>query len=490
MRPWPRSSTRRGLGASLYLLGLTYQGMGFLLFLFALGAFFLGEDARGFAVAALLGVGLGRLLQGLGHPEAQPRRAEVFASVALLWFLVPALGAVPYWLSGGMGYLDALFEAMSGFTTTGATVLSDFGQFGQSLFLWRSLTQWMGGIGIVVLFLVVFPQLQVAGRQAFFAESTGVEKEKLTPKLRETARAVLRVYVLLTLLTFVAYLVAGIPPFEALANALTTAPAGGFSPNPNSFAAYAPLAQWAGTFFMFWAGVSFLLQYRLLFRRETRPLIQDAEFRAYTGIVLLAGLALAFYLYTHHLYGLEASLRHAFFQVVSILTTTGFASVDFAKWVVPAQAILVLLMFIGGSAGSGAGGIKVVRWLLLFGFLRREITRTLHPKAVLPLRLGGRVVGEEALRQVSVFVFLYTLLFGFATLVLALLQKDFVVAFTASAQAIGNIGPGLGEVGPMGSFAGLHPVSKAVLILEMWAGRIEILPVFLLFSPELWRRLK
>ena len=490
MRPWPRSSTRRGLGASLYLLGLTYQGMGFLLLLFALGAFFLGEDARGFAVAALLGVGLGRLLQGLGHPEAQPRRAEVFASVALLWFLVPALGAVPYWLSGGMGYLDALFEAMSGFTTTGATVLSDFGQFGQSLFLWRSLTQWMGGIGIVVLFLVVFPQLQVAGRQAFFAESTGVEKEKLTPKLRETARAVLRVYVLLTLLAFVAYLVAGIPPFEALANALTTAPAGGFSPNPNSFAAYAPLAQWAGTFFMFWAGVSFLLQYRFLFRRETRPLIQDAEFRAYTGIVLLAGLALAFYLYTHHLYGLEASLRHAFFQVVSILTTTGFASVDFAKWVVPAQAILVLLMFIGGSAGSGAGGIKVVRWLLLFGFLRREITRTLHPKAVLPLRLGGRVVGEEALRQVSVFVFLYTLLFGFATLVLALLQKDFVVAFTASAQAIGNIGPGLGEVGPMGSYAGLHPVSKAVLILEMWAGRIEILPVFLLFSPELWRRLR
>jgi trk system potassium uptake protein TrkH len=147
-------------------------------------------------------------------------------------------------------------------------------------------------------------------------------------------------------------------------------------------------------------------------------------------------------------------------------------------------------MFIGGSAGSGAGGIKVVRWLLLFGFLRREITRTLHPKAVLPLRLGGRVVGEEALRQVSVFVFLYTLLFGFATLVLALLQKDFVVAFTASAQAIGNIGPGLGEVGPMGSYAGLHPVSKAVLILEMWAGRIEILPVFLLFSPELWRRLR
>ena len=490
MRPWPGSSARWGLGASLYLLGLTYQVMGFLLFLFALGAFLLGEDPRGFALAALLGLGVGRLLQGLGHPQAQPKRAEVFASVALLWFSVPALGAIPYWLSGGMGYLDALFEAMSGFTTTGATVLADFAQFGQSLFLWRGLSQWMGGIGIVVLFLVVFPQLRVAGRQAFFAETTGVEKEKLTPRLRETAQAVLRVYGLLTLAAFSAYVALGMPLFEALANALTTTPAGGFSPNPQSFAAYPPLVQWAAVFFMFWAGVNLLLQYRLLFRREPRPLLRDAEFRAYVGIVLMAGLGLAFLLYRHQGYALEESLRHAFFQTLSLLTGTGYASVDFAQWAVPAQALLVPLMFIGGSAGSAAGSIKLVRWLLLFGFLRREITRTLHPQAVLPLRLGGRVVGEEALRQVSVFVFLYTLLFGVGTLILALLEKDFVVAFTASAQAIGNIGPGLGEVGPMGSYAGLHPVSKAVLILQMWAGRIEILPVVLLFSPELWRRLR
>ncbi|AEV16009.1 Trk system potassium uptake protein [Thermus sp. CCB_US3_UF1] len=490
MRPWPASSARPGFRSSLYLLGLTYQGFGLLLAAFTLLAFFLGEDARGFALGAILGLGVGRGLQLLGHPQAQPKRAEVFATVALLWILVPALGAVPYWVSGGMPYLDALFEAVSGFTTTGATALQDFSLFGESLFLWRSLTQWMGGIGIVVLFLVIFPQLQVAGRQAFFAESTGVEKERLTPRLRHTAQAVLRVYVALTGMALLAYWLAGMPPFEALANALTTIPAGGFSPNPQSFATYAPLAQWLGTLFMFLAGANFLLQYRLLFGREVGPLLRDAEFRAYGVLVLLAGLLLALYLYTHHLYGLEASLRHAFFQVVSILTTTGFASVDFAQWVVPAQAILVLLMFVGGSAGSGAGGIKVVRWLLLFGLLRREITRTLHPQAVLPLRLGQRVVSEEALRQVSVFVFLYTVLFGFGTLAVALLEGDFVVAFTASAQAIGNIGPGLGPIGPMGSYAGLHPLSKLVLILQMWAGRIEILPVVLLFSPELWRRLR
>ncbi len=316
-----------------------------------------------------------------------------------------------------------------------------------------------------------------------------MEKERLTPRLRHTAQAVLRVYLLLTALAFLAYFGAGVPAFEALANALATIPAGGFSPNPQSFAAYSPLAQWAGVLFMFLAGVNFLLQYRLLFGREVRPLLRDAEFRAYAVLALLAGFLLAFYFYTHHLYGLEASLRHAFFQVVSILTTTGFASVDFAGWVVPAQAVLVLLMFVGGSAGSGAGGIKVVRWLLLFGFLRREITRTLHPQAVLPLRLGQRVVSEEALRQVSVFVFLYTLLFGAGTLALALLEKDFVVAFTASAQAIGNIGPGLGPVGPW-LLRRLHPFSKGVLIFLMWAGRIEILPVALLLSPELWRRLR
>ena len=230
----------------------------------------------------------------------------------------------------------------------------------------------------------------MAGRQAFFAESTGVEKERLTPRIRQTAQAVLLLYLALTGAAALGYALAGVPLFEAVANALATVPAGGFSPNPQSFAGYPPLAQWLGVAFMFLAGVNFLLQYRLFFRGEVGPLLRDAEFRAYVLVVLAAGLALSGYLYTHHTYDLEASLRHAFFQVISILTGTGFASVDFAQWVVPAQAILVLLMFGGGSAGSAAGGIKLVRWLVLFGFLRREITRTLHPQAVLPRKTSIR----------------------------------------------------------------------------------------------------
>lgn len=491
MKSWPVSSPRGGFRAALYLLGVTAQGFGLLFLLFGFLALALQEEASGFFWAALLGFLLGRGFALFGHPQAQPNRAEVLLSVGLLWLFVPLLGALPFALSGGLSYLDALFEAVSGFTTTGATVLTEeFSTWGKSLFLYRALAQWMGGIGIVVLFVAVLPQLRVAGRQAFFAETTGVEKERLTPRLRQTAQAALWAYLLLTGLAFLGYFLGGLSPYEALASAWSTASAGGFSPNPLGFTAYSPLVQWLGVLFMFWAGVNFLLQYRLFFAREPRALFQDPEFRAYALAVGLSGLALAAYLYAHGLYGLEASLRHALFQVVSIVTTTGYASADFALWPVPAQAILVLLMFLGASAGSAAGGIKVVRWLLLLGFLRREVTRALHPQAVLPLRLGSRVVGEEALRQVSVFVFLYTLIFTLGALLLALWEQDFVVAFTASAQALGNIGPGLGAVGPMASYAHLAPLSKLVLILEMWAGRIEILPVVLLLAPELWRRLR
>ncbi|MER3536629.1 MAG: potassium transporter TrkG [Thermus sp.] len=491
MKSWRASSRRRPGAATLFLLGTAYEGLGLALIVFGLLAWVFGDRPQGFFLGGALGLALGRLAHRAARPQVELPRREVFLSIALLWLLVPALGAVPFWLSGGMGYLDALFESFSGFTTTGATVLKDFGQFGPVLFLWRALIQWVGGMGIVVLFLVVLPHLGVAGRGAFFAETTGVEKEtRITPRLRHTAQMVFRVYLLLTLLAILAYTLAGMPLFEAVANALSTLSTGGFSPNPSSFAAYPPVAQWLGSLFMFLAGVNFLLQYRLIFGREGRSLLQDVEFRGYVGIVLATGLPLFLYLYSHRAYGLEESLRHAFFQVVSILTTTGFASVDFAQWAVPAQALLAILMFIGGSAGSGAGGIKVVRWLVLFGLLRRELTRALHPQAVLPLRLGGRILGEEALRQVSVFVLLYTLSFGLGALALAFLEQDFVVAFTASAQAIGNIGPGLGAVGPMGSYADLHPLSKLVLIFEMWAGRIELIPIFLLLTPDFWRHLK
>ncbi|TBH21753.1 TrkH family potassium uptake protein [Thermus thermamylovorans] len=488
MRPWPRSWAK--LRPTLYLLGLAFQVLGLLQAAFGLLAWAFGENPRGFALGALAGVALGWLLGRLGGPEGRPGRAEVFLSVALLWLTLPLLGALPFWLSGGLFPLDALFESFSGYTATGATVLEDFAAFGPVLFIYRAFIQWLGGVGIVVAFLAVFPQLGFAGRQAFAAEVTGVEKETLTPRVRQTARLVLRAYLLLTTLAFLLYWAAGMPPYEALAHALTTASAAGFSPREESFAAYSPAVQWAATILMLAAGANFFLLYRGLLAREPLALLKDLEFRAYLGVFAAVGLGVAGLLLLHGVYAPLEALRHALFQTASLLTTTGYASADYAAWPVAAQVLLVLLFFVGGSAGSAAGGIKVVRWLILFAFLRREMVRTLHPQAVVPVRLGARVLSDEVLRQVSLFIFLYTLAFAFGAVAVGVLEGDFVVAFSASAQAIGNIGPGLGAVGPMASYADLHPLSKLVLILQMWAGRIELLPVVLLFSPELWRRLR
>jgi len=476
-----------GGGFVRYSLGTAFRALGWVLLAFAGLALVWREPVVGFLAGATVGLGLGQLLRMTGTPKAEPKRAEGLYIVATMWLLVPLIGALPYWIGGGVGLIDAYFEAMSGFTTTGATILSDFGQWGKSLFLWRALSQWFGGVGIIVLFVAVLPHFAVAGRQLFFAESTGVQKEKMTPRLRHTAEAVLRVYVALTLGALLGYLLGGMGLYDALAHALTTIPAGGFSPRGDSFASFSPLAQWVAVVFMFLAGTNFLLQFRLLFQREPRPLLSDPEFRAYALVIVLASLGLAAYLFGHHAFGLEASLRHAFFQVVSILTTTGYASADFAQWTVPAQVILVALMFLGGSAGSGAGGIKIVRWRIMLYHILRELKRTLHPQAVIPLRLGGRPVGEDVLRQVSAFVALYVVTFATGALVVGLIEGDLVVAFTASAATVGNIGPGLGLVGPTDSFAWMHPFTKLVLTFEMWAGRIELIPVFLLLFRELWR---
>ncbi|RDI96660.1 TrkH family potassium uptake protein [Meiothermus sp. QL-1] len=493
MKSWPRFAKAKAanpIPVATYMTGTVYVALGLVMAVLGLVDALLGEEAEGFFAGALVGLGLGLLLRRLGSPQAEPRRAEALLTVAGLWLLVPALGAIPFWVSGGMSYLDALFEATSGFSTTGATVLSDFNQLSHGLFFWRSLSQWFGGMGILLLFIVVLPHLALAGRQMFFAEVTGVQKQQLTPKLRQTATNILRVYLVLTGFTLAAYLLTGVPFFEAFTNTLSSVSAGGFSPNPESFAAYSSLTQWAATLVMFLTGVNLLLQYRVVFGREFAAPLRDPEFRAYALIVVLVGLGIALILLLRQQYPPEAALRHAFFQTTSIITGTGFASADFAQWVVPAQVLLVMLMFIGGSAGSVGGSIKVIRWLIIAALVRRELQRALHPQAVLPLRVGHKNIGEDVLRAVAAFITLYVGLFALGVLVIGVLEEDFVVAFTASAAAIGNVGPGLGAVGPMSHYGELHPVSKAMMIFQMWAGRIELIAVFALFTPELWRRLR
>ncbi len=435
-------------------------------------------------MTALAAGALGGLLLKLGVRQAEPTRREALLGVLLLWSGVPLMGALPY-VYGGFTALDAVFESMSGFTTTGATVLLDFEHFPKSLFMWRALTQWIGGVGIIVLFIAVFPQLAIAGRQLFFAEAPGPTEERLTPRLRHTASAVLIVYAGLTLLSTVGYLLAGMTLYEAVAHAFTTLSAGGFSPNELSFTGYAnPAVVWIAIVFMTFAGANFALQYRTVTGKPL-DLLRDTEFRTYLAIILMGTLLLILALWGR--YPVLEAVRHSLFQALSIITTTGFASADFATWPLPAQAVLVALMFVGGSAGSAAGGIKVARWLIISRHAARELRHTLHPRAVVPLRVGQRTVPEEVLRAVAAFITLYIGLFAVTTLALVWLGADFVTALTAAIACIGNIGPGLGAVGPMLNFAELHPFSRGLLTFGMYAGRLEIVTVFILLDAETWR---
>ena len=438
-----------------------------------------------FVVTAVIGTLMRRAGGTLSQDVERLRRVEGLAIVAATWMLVAHVAALPY-NAAGLGYFDALFESMSGLTTTGATVFTDFNAYGRGIFFWRALTHWVGGLGVIALFIAVLPRLGIGGRELFFAEAAGPTDEKLTPQLRQTAIALWRVYTALTLAQVLALSLAGMSLYDAVCHAFATMAAGGFSPHPRSIAGYdSATIDWIVTIFMFIAGANFGLQYRAI-RGSRNALVQDEELRAYAAIVLIATFLITMVLLRSGM-GVHDAVRHGSFQVVSILTTTGFASVDFELWNDQAKMVLFLLMFIGGCAGSAGGGPKVVRHLLLARLTLRELKRTLHPRAVLPVKLGGRVVPEHILRDVQVFMLFYLLTFAVGAAIVVLLGADLLTGITATIACLGNIGPGFGSVGPMGSFAELHPLSKFVLTLEMWIGRLEVLTVLVFFRLEPWR---
>ena len=447
------------------------------------------HDAAGFLVSFVATVLVGAVMRRVGGPSGgdveRIRRIDGMAIVAATWLVIAHLGAIPY-VWAGLGAIDALFESMSGFTTTGATALTDFTTLGRGIFFWRGLTQWLGGLGVIALFVAVLPRLAIGGRELFFAEAAGPTNEKLTPQLRQTAISLWRLYVGLSVAAVIALMIAGMPLFDAVCHAFTTMAAGGFSPHPESISGYNSAAvDWIVTAFMFAAGANFAMQYRAA--RGSRVAIgQDEEFRVYAGVALVAVVALFAFLFRAGL-GAGEALRHSAFQVVSILTTTGYASADFQLWSDQAKMVLLLLMFAGGCAGSAAGGPKVVRHLLMARLTIRELRRTLHPRSVLPVKLGGRVVPEQTLRAVQVFILFYLLTFAVGAAIVVALGADLMSGITASIACLGNIGPGFGAVGPMANYADLHPVSKVVLTLEMWIGRLEVMTVLVFVRFEPWR---
>ncbi len=448
------------------------------------------HDVQGFTGATIATVILGAWMRRAGGTAAaqaaeRVRRVEGMAIVAGTWMVVAHCAALPL-VWAGLPPIDALFESMSGLTTTGATTLTDFAAISRSVFFWRGLMHWVGGLGVIALFVAVLPRLAIGGRELFFAEAAGPTDEKLTPQLRQTALALWRLYLALTVAQTVALMAAGMTLFDAACHAMATMAAGGFSPHPLSIAGYnsAPI-EWIVMVFMFLAGANFALQYRVVLG-SPKLLAADDELRAYSGLVVVATAAIAWML-VHDGMAVGVAIRHGGFQVLSILTTTGFASTDFQLWSDQAKIVLFLLMFVGGCAGSAGGGPKVVRHVLMARYTFRELKRTLHPRAILPVKLGGRVVPEHVLRNVQVFMLFYLLTFAVGAAIVVALGADMVTGITASIACLGNIGPGFDHVGPMSNYAGLHPLSKIVLTLEMWIGRLEVLTVLVFIRLEPWR---
>lgn len=447
-------------------------------------------DAMGFAVATVITSATGHLMRQAGGIAAEDaiegmRRVEGLAAVSGAWLVIAWFAGVPY-LWNGLGPIDSMFESMSGLTTTGATVLRDFGAYGQGLFFWRSMTQWLGGMGVIALFVAILPRLAIGGREIFFAEVSGPEDEKVSPQIRRTAALLWRLYASLTAIQVVLLRLTGYSWLDSIHHSFTTLAAGGFSPHPLSTSGYQnAAAEWVIIVFMFLAGANFALQYRALAQRDARLFLADEELRAYAGVVLMATVVVALAIWDSMTPG--AAIRTALFQVVSIITTTGYASVDFNLWNDQAKAVLLGLMFIGGCAGSAGGGPKVVRHLLLARFTLQELRRTLHPRAILPVKLNGRVVPAAIMQGVIVFFLFYMLTFAICSVIVVLLGADIVTAISATAATLGNVGPGFNLVGPMANFADLHPVSRIVLTAAMWIGRLEVITVLVILRPEAWR---
>ncbi len=462
------------------------------------------NDSLGFLIAAVAAFGAGEVAKRLSPKGIELNRLEGITVVASAWLVVSLFGAIPY-LWAGLSVIDSLFESMSGLTTTGATILRDFSLYQEGLYLWRSMTQWFGGMGVIALFIAVLPKLGLAGRQLFFAEAPGPEEDRLTPRVRHTAIALWALYVGLTAIQVALLIVAGMPIFDAVCNSLTTLAAGGFSPNPASIGGYAnPTVEWIFILFIFLAGANYSLQYKAL-RGRPGSLFRDEEFRTYAILVIVASLLLAYVLLpfartpTEAYLSAETSrqvlydaapvtvLRLAIFQVLTIVTTAGFATDDFNLWNDQARAILLVLMFIGGSAGSAAGGPKIVRALLIVKYAGTELFKALHPQAVKPVRLNGQVVPPRILRAIVSFLLLYLLIYIASVLMVTALGADLITAITASIATLGNIGPGFSAVGPMGSYADFPTVTKLILFLNMWIGRLEVMTVLVLLQPGVWR---
>ncbi len=412
---------------------------------------------------------------------------EGYVCVSLSWIALSLFGALPFWISGEIAsYTDALFETVSGFTTTGASILFNVEALSHAALFWRSFTHWIGGMGVLVFVLAVFP---MRGGQTMFlmkAESPGPSVEKLVPRVKTTAIILYGVYTVMTVVEVILLAVTGMSFFDAVTLSFGTAGTGGFGILNDSVGSYAPHLQVIITIFMILFGINFNIYY-LLLRRKPKAALRSEELKTYLGVIAASGLLIAWNIRKIFPNPLEA-LRHAFFQVASIITTTGYSTADFNEWPQFSTTILVMLMFLGACAGSTGGGIKVSRIVIMVKSVFREVFLINHPHGVRTVKMDGRTVELETRRSIHIFMVSYAFIYVGSMLLISLNGFDFTTNFTAVAATINNIGPGLALVGPASNFGLFSGLSKYVLIFDMLAGRLELLPIVVLFAPMTWRR--
>lgn len=416
-------------------------------------------------------------------------KREGYLIVTLSWIVLSAFGALPFVIHGSIpSYTDAFFETMSGFTTTGATILNDIESLPHGLLYWRSLTQWLGGMGIIVLSLAILPLLGVGGMQLYVAEVPGPTKDKIHPRVKETAKRLWAIYFILTAAEFLLLIIGGVNAFDALNHSFTTMATGGFSTKNSSIAYFtSPFVQYVFIIFMFLAGMNFTLHYNALHLKFSFIKNND-EFKVYGIFILLTTIIIAL-IHQPHLYkGTETVFRESPFHVVSLVTTTGYVTSDFENWAPFSRMVFFVLLFIGGCAGSTGGGIKVIRHILLFKNSFLELKRLIHPRAVIPVRINNKAISTEIISNVQAFFIFYIFVIVLGSVIISIMGVDFLTAAGATATCLGNIGPGIGTVGPVSTFSHLSDAVKWVLSFFMLLGRLELFTVLIIFSPAFWKR--
>lgn len=476
---------------TLRILGSLLLFLGAALFAPLPFSFYYGDGVwSAYILSAVICFVVGGLLVAFCKSPKELTVREGFAVVTFGWTVFAVFGALPYLISGAIASpLDAIFETMSGFTTTGSTILIEIEALPQSLLFWRSLTQWLGGMGIIVLSLAILPMLGVGGMQLFKAEVPGPTADRLKPRIQDTAKMLWGVYFILTMVETLLLMVGGMSFFDALCHSFTTLATGGFSTQNSSIAAYdSSYIDGVITLFMILAGINFALHFQVL-RGKAREFFRSEELRVYLGIILIATVIIMIFNWSGGIYlPFGENLRYSIFQVSSIMTTTGFATADYELWLVLPQYILVLLMFIGGCAGSTGGGMKVARILLLFKHAQVQVFRLIHPRAIRLVKLGNHPVDKDVLQSILGFFALFIGVFVVGSLLLAASGMDLVSAGGAVVACLSNIGPGLGTVGPVDNFAHVPDFGKSVLIVCMLMGRLELFTVLVLFFPSFWHK--